>query len=148
MLYPGAFPNLAAAVKAGVPRADLVAVLLTGIPGGLVKGFQNVSAVGGTVVADELRLNVAIPPSSSPSIFGVVGGDLAGFPNGRRPMDDVVTIELQAVAGALLRLVDPKFKPDAVVPKVTDGVAPFPPAFQSSFPYLANPYDGFDHPAK
>jgi len=146
VLYPGAFPNLAAAVKAGVPRNDLVAVLLTGIPGGLVKGFQNVSAVGGKVVADELRLNVAIPPSTSPSIFGVVGGDLAGFPNGRRPMDDVVTIELQAVAGALLGLVDPKFKPDAVVSKVTDGVAPYPPAFQSSFPYLADPYDGFDHP--
>ena len=146
VLYPGAFPHLAAANKAAVPRNDLVAILLTGIPGGLVPGFQNVSAVGGTVVADELRLNVAIPPSSSPSIFGVPGGDPAGFPNGRRPMDDVTTIELQAIAGLLLPLVDPKFTPDAVVKSVTDGVGPYPPAFQTTFPYLANPYDGFDHP--
>ena len=54
----------------------------------------------GTKQADLLRLNVAIPPSSSPSVFGLLGGDLAGFPNGRRVFDDVVAIELRAIAGA------------------------------------------------
>ena len=81
-----------------------------------------------------------------PAISGSSGGDLAGFPNGRRVFDDVVTIEFQAIAGLPLPLVDPKFTPDAVVKSVTDGVGPYPPAFQSSFPYLGNPYDGFDHP--
>jgi hypothetical protein len=47
-----------------------------------------------------LRLNVAIPPAPSPNILGILGGDLAGFLNGRRVFDDVVTIELRAIAGA------------------------------------------------
>src|SRR5262249_57035899 len=47
--------------------------------------------------ADLLRLNVAIPPSSNPSALGILGGDLAGFPNGRRLADDIVAIELRAV---------------------------------------------------
>jgi hypothetical protein len=59
VLYPGVFPNLAALNKAGTARADLVAILLTGIPSGVVKGFQNSM---GTTQADELRLNMAIPP--------------------------------------------------------------------------------------
>jgi Domain of unknown function (DUF4331) len=52
-----------------------------------VPGFQNFT---GPTYADLLRLNVAIPPVKSPNILGVVGGDLAGFPNGRRVFDDVV----------------------------------------------------------
>ena len=59
-----------------------------------------------------LRLNMAIPPSSSPSPLGLLGGDLAGFPNGRRVVDDVVTIEIRAVAGVTIPLVDPTFTPD------------------------------------
>ena len=59
-----------------------------------------------------LRLNVAIPPAPSPNINGILGGDLAGFPNGRRVFDNVVTIELRAVAGATYPLVDPTFTPD------------------------------------
>jgi hypothetical protein len=47
-----------------------------------------------------LRLNVAIPPTPNPNPLGVLGGDVAGFPNGRRLVDDVVDIELRAVAGA------------------------------------------------
>ncbi len=68
-----------------------------------------------------LRLNVAIPPASSPNSLGVVGGDLAGYPNGRRVDDDVVTIELRAVAGATIPLVDPTFTPDGAAGVVTDG---------------------------
>ncbi len=93
VLYPGVFPNLA---KLGsTPRADLVAILLTGIPKGVVPGFQNYT---GSTQADELRLNVAIPPANKPSVLGLLGGDPAGFPNGRRVFDDITTIELRAVA--------------------------------------------------
>ena len=60
VLYPGAFPNLAKYTK---PRADLNAVLLTGIPKGVVPGFQNYT---GAVEADMLRLNLAIPPTAKP----------------------------------------------------------------------------------
>ena len=76
-------------------------MLLTGVPP-LFPGFQNYT---GPTKADMLRLNVAIKPTapSAASILGVVGGDNAGFPNGRRVFDDVVSIELKAVAGALLR---------------------------------------------
>ncbi|MCU1393075.1 MAG: hypothetical protein JWM34_1503 [Ilumatobacteraceae bacterium] len=92
VLYPNTFPNLAALTA---DRADLLAILLTGIPAGVVPGFQNFT---GKTQADERRLNVAIPPATTPNPLGVVGGDLAGFPNGRRPIDDVVSIELQAIA--------------------------------------------------
>ena len=63
VLYPGAFPNLAAYNATKTTRADIVAILLTGIPTGVVSpGFQNYT---GKVQADQLRLNVAIPPPPS-----------------------------------------------------------------------------------
>jgi hypothetical protein len=110
----------------------------------VIKGFQNFT---GTTQADMLRLNVAIPPSATPNPLGLVGGDLAGFPNGRRLTDYVVAIELQAIAGATLPLVDPTFKPDAVVSAVSDGSAQPPNTVQGAFPYVGAPYDGFDTPA-
>jgi hypothetical protein len=131
-LYPGVFPNLAKLVAAKTPRADLEAILLTGIPSGIVPGFQNYT---GPVQADMLRLNTAIPASSKPNILGVIGGDLAGFPNGRRVFDDVVTIELRAIAGVTVPLVDKSFTPDAAAGKVTDGLtnASVPSGYLSSF---------------
>jgi Domain of unknown function (DUF4331) len=142
VLYPGVFPNLAALTK---PRADLVAILLTGLPKGVVPGFQNYT---GKVQADQLRLNVAIPPTkSNPSRFGLLGGDAAGFPNGRRVFDDVVSIELQAVAGVTYALVDKTFKPDAAAGKLNEGLVPAANRYQTTFPYLAPPLDGFDTPA-
>jgi Domain of unknown function (DUF4331) len=78
VLYPGVFKHLAAYKK---PRADLAAILLTGIPAGIVPGFQNFT---GKVQADMLRLNMAIPPAAHPNPLGLIGGDAAGFPNGRR----------------------------------------------------------------
>jgi hypothetical protein len=142
VLYPGVFPNLAALQ---VDRADLLAILLTGIPAGLIDGFQNFT---GTTQADELRLNVAIPPSSSPNRLGLLGGDLAGFPNGRRVTDDVVTIELRAVAGATYPLVDPTFTPDGAVAVIEDGTFPnLDRDFLDVFPYLGVPYSGYDVPA-
>jgi len=145
-LYPGVFPNLAALVKSGKPRADLEAILLTGIPSGIIPGFQNNT---GSVLSDMLRLNTAIPPSSSPNILGLLGGDLAGFPNGRRVFDDIVTIELRAVAGVTYALVDSSFTPDAAASKVTDGVTPadVKAPYLTSFPYLGVPYSGFNNPS-
>jgi len=144
-LYPGVFPNLAKLVAAKTPRADLEAILMTGIPAGIVPGFQNYT---GPVIADMLRLNTAIPASKNPNILGVVGGDLAGFPNGRRVYDDVVTIELRAIAGVTVPLVDKSFTPDAAAGKVTDGLtsASVPSGYLSGFPYLGVPYGGFATP--
>jgi hypothetical protein len=143
VLYPGVFPNLAAL---DADRADLVAILLTGIPSGLIPGFQNFT---GDTQADLLRLNVAIPPSTSPSPLGLLGGDLAGFPNGRRVADDVVAIELRAVAGATYPLVNPAFTADGAVSAVDDGVtaADVGTPFLTTFPYLGTPFSGFDVPA-
>ena len=115
-----------------------MAILLTGIPNGIVPGFQNYT---GTTYADMLRLNLAIKPAAKPNPLGVVGGDLAGFPNGRRPIDDVFTIELRALAGVTYPLVAPTYKPDAAASLVTDGSAA--PGFLRSFPYLNTPHDGF-----
>ncbi len=140
VLYPGVFPKLAG-IKA--PRGDLVAILLTGIPSGLIPGFQNFT---GGVPADQLRLNVAIPPTQSPSPFGLLGGDPAGYPNGRRVVDDVVSIELRAIAGVTYPLVDKGFAPDAAAGKLTEGITASKDRFLSRFPYLQNPRDGFDTP--
>ena len=88
----GASDNIA---PSNLPRTDLVAAFLTGLPG------LNQQA---TVTASEMmRLNTAIPPTpqAEQSNFGVVGEDLAGFPNGRRPGDDTVDIALRVAMGAL-----------------------------------------------
>jgi hypothetical protein len=145
VLYPGVFPNLAKLVAAGTARADLEAILLTGIPSGIIKGFQNYT---GSVQADMLRLNTAIKPSKKPSELGLIGGDLAGFPNGRRVFDDVVTIELRAIAGVTVPLVDPKYKPDAAAGLVTDGLTAksVPGGYLSTFPYLGVPHGGYSTP--
>jgi hypothetical protein len=139
VLYPGVFPNLA---KLTAARADLVAILLTGIPSGLIPGFQNLT---GNTLADMLRLNMAIPPASNPSIFGLLGNDLAGFPNGRRVQDDVVAIELRAIAGATYPLVNSSYTPDAAAAAVTDGLTPASVSrgFLSTFPYLGIPQGGY-----
>jgi Domain of unknown function (DUF4331) len=143
MLYPGVFPNLAAYTK---PRADMVAIFLTGIPAGIIPGFQNFT---GNTLADLLRLNMAIPPATTPNTLGILGGDLAGFPNGRRVFDDVFTIELRALAGVTIPLVDHSFTPDASASKVTDGLdaGDIDSPFLATFPYLGIPYDGFDNPS-
>jgi hypothetical protein len=126
-------PLLAAAMnqlyKLGVPedgRDDLVAVLGTGVP---KLNFT------GPKFADELRLNVSIPPTppAKMSRMGVLGGDNAGFPNGRRLTDDVVDIEEQAVAG---------FLKGKKVP-LGDGVDANDLPFLSTFPYVADPHQGF-----
>ncbi|MFI5034740.1 MAG: DUF4331 domain-containing protein [Acidimicrobiales bacterium] len=142
VLYPGAFPNLAAYTK---PRADLEAILLTGIPATVVSA--TFSTFTGPTLADMLRLNLAIHPSTTPNPLGVLGGDVAGFPNGRRVTDDVVSIELLAVAGATIPLVDHTYTPDGALSAVSTGVTGAGLTLLSSFPYLGTPYSGFDVPA-
>jgi Domain of unknown function (DUF4331) len=150
-LYPGVFPNLAARTA---DRADLLAILLTGIPAGIIPGFQNFT---GATQADELRLNVAIPPTpkANMNILGLLGGDLAGFPNGRRVQDDITTVELRAVAGATIPLVDPTYTVDAAASLISDGTAtpvPLdgtggPPAtvsYLDTFPFLDHPQSGYE----
>jgi hypothetical protein len=142
VLYPGVFPKLAAYTAT---RADLVAILLTGIPTGIITGFQNFT---GKTQADLLRLNVVIPPSSTPSLLGLLGNDLAGFPNGRRVFDDVVTIELRAIAGVTIPLVDHTFEPDGAASKITPGLTPdLQTRYLPHFPYLGVPKSGFEIPA-
>jgi hypothetical protein len=137
VLYPGVFPNLAAYTK---PRADLQAILHTGIPAGVVPGFQNFT---GPTKADMLRLNMAIPPTANPNPLGLVAGDAAGFPNGRRLEDDVVTIELRAVAGLTIPLVDKSFTPDGAASAVTDGTTNTNAPLLGTFPYLGLPGGGY-----
>jgi hypothetical protein len=151
VLYPGVFPSLAA-YNAGSPdRADLLAILLTGIPSGVVPGFQNFT---GTTQADMLRLNLAVAPTPRPSAsnLGLVGGDPGGFPNGRRVFDDVVTIELRALAGVVLGLVDASFTADAAAGVISEGLtsgasdltARHDEQYLHAFPYLGVPHSGFD----
>jgi hypothetical protein len=141
VLYPGVFPNLAAYSKS---RADLLAILLTGIPTGVVS--PTYTTFTGSTQADMLRLNTSIAPTKSkPNVLGVLGGDLAGFPNGRRVFDDVFTIELRAIAGRTIPLVDPSFTFDGAAEVVTDGLT-FD-NYLTNFPYLGVPYSGYDVPS-
>src|SRR5947207_3766546 len=70
------------------PRNDLVQVFLTGVPG--------LNQPANVTPSEQLRLNMMIPVTAPPNRMGVLGGDLQGFPNGRRLGDDVTDIALQA----------------------------------------------------
>jgi hypothetical protein len=119
----------AAGVRAptAFPRTDLVAAFLTGVDG--------LNDNGST--AEMLRLNTSIAPQASDKQheLGVLGGDTAGFPNGRRPGDDVVDIELRVAMGALLPAAD---APSGMLP-FTDGALVDASFFNSVFPYLRTP---------
>jgi hypothetical protein len=150
-LYPHVFPNLQTLVNSKKPRADIEAILLTGIPSGIIPGFQNtVGTKKPPTPADMLRLNTSIAPTpvDKASIYGLLGNDLAGFPNGRRVWDDVVAIELRALAGATYTLVDHTYEPDKAASAVTDGLTPrsVSAGYLNQFPYLGTPYSGFSTP--
>jgi len=180
VLYPGVFNNLAALNGSGAARDDLAAILLSGIPAGAIKALPaSFTNFIGPAPADMLRLNtsVAATTMSDPNtdIRGVLGGDLAGFPNGRRVFDDVTTIELRAIAGVTYQLLHPSYTADGAAGLITQynstmnpasghlnpsssvhpdgtpngtGTIPIPPAgfYLSSFPYLGTPYDGYSYP--
>jgi hypothetical protein len=129
-------PELAAVLNAlfdvnapETDRTDIVQAVLQGIPG----LNQHKGKFAGTPV-DTLKLNLGVPASATPDRFGVIGGDNAGYPNGRRLADDVVDIDLQVVAGIL--------KGNAV--PLGDGVDQNVEGFLNEFPYVAGPQSGFD----
>jgi hypothetical protein len=145
VLYPAALTTNDGVPNApNNPRKDIAAILGTGIPTGLISGFQNYT---GPTFADMLRLNVAISPNTStPSPYGVIGGDLAGFPNGRRPNDDTVAIYLRVAAGVTYPLIDSTFVPPTAAAVLGDFSPTLPTVpFLTNFPYLPTPYDGFDY---
>ncbi len=113
------------------PRNDLVTIFLTGIPG--LNQPRNVRP------SEMLRLNVAIPPSANPNPLGVLGNDLAGFPNGRRLTDDVVDIALRAMAGATP--LTPSFNA-GINAQLGDGVPANDKAPLAVFPFVASPNAG------
>jgi hypothetical protein len=162
-------PDLAPSNVGGqTGRADLQAAFLTGItlPGG---NAFTANGSPGTPPAEMLRLNTAVDAvdRESQSAFGVAGGDTAGFPNGRRPGDDVVDIALRVVMGALcyplpldldgsgtagdagdnLGACAPSDAPVGFVP-FTDGAPLSAADLDNTFPYLITPYPGspFDAP--
>ncbi|WP_433473166.1 DUF4331 domain-containing protein [Spirillospora sp. CA-142024] len=108
------------------PRNDLVQAFLTGVPG--------LNQPAKVRPAELLRLNTSIKPVAKPNRLGVLGGDKAGFPNGRRLTDDVIDISLQAVEGELLGK-----KND-----LGDAVNANDVGFEKSFPYVAQPHSGSD----
>ncbi len=118
------------------PRDDLVAIFLTGIPGATQPATDTQKA------SEELRLNMGVPPSANPNSLGVVGGDLGGYPNGRRLADDVTDISLKAVAGAAYPLFHPDFAADPLAAQLGDGVDANDVSFRSAFPYVAVAHDG------
>jgi hypothetical protein len=137
-------PNLA---PSNLPRTDLVTAFLTGFP-----GLNQQSKV---TASEMQRLNTNVPatPADQQSTFGVAGGDLAGFPNGRRPGDDVVDIALRVVMGRLchpvpingtntdLGLCTPANAPVGTAP-FTDGAPVTAADFDVQFPYLRTPIPG------
>jgi hypothetical protein len=129
------YPALPDAPTTG--RQDLVAVLLTGIP--------NLNFTGQTK-ADELRLNTSIQPAATPNRLGALAGDFAGFPNGRRLGDDVVDIELRAIACGYGPLLHTVLGLCDLTPndQIGDGVDANDKSFLSTFPYVAAPHQGYD----
>jgi len=112
-------------------RTDIVQALLTGIP-----GLTEIAPKAPPT--DTLKVNLGVAPNASPNRFGVLAGDTAGFPNGRRLADDVTDIALRVVGGFLKGNKLP----------LGDGVDANDRAFRASFPYVASPASGFDGSSK
>ncbi len=137
-------------------RNDLVRVFLTGIPGlnrfPFVADPLDPGAGLGSAPAEYMRLNTAIPatPAGSVNRLGVIAGDNGGYPNGRRPGDDVVDITLRVAAGVLLPgnacAGGTASCNQAPNNQLGDGANQNDKPFRTSFPYLASPYDGYSVP--
>ena len=129
-LIPGLYPGV---TVPPAPRNDLVAIFLTGLPG--LNQPANVKP------SEMIRLNTSTPLGAG-NPLGVLAGDNQGFPNGRRLVDDVVDIELRALAGAT-----PFTPPFNRVPNnsLGDGVNTNDRPFLGAFPYVATPHRGYDH---
>jgi hypothetical protein len=137
------FPSVRAPTN--IPRNDLVTAFLKGIAG--------VNQPNNVVASEMMRLNTSIAPTSQArqNPLGVAAGDNAGFPNGRRPGDDVVDLALRVAMGALCVLTGTSDAlqvgckpPDAPSGGLafTDGVRKTAADFQNRFPYLLTPLPG------
>ncbi len=118
-------------VKLNVPetdRTDLVETFLTGMP-----GLNQIDKTD-PLPTDTLKLNMGVAPARTPNRFGILGGDRAGFPNGRRLEDDATDIFVQLVAGF--------FKDNKI--SAGDGVDQNDKPFLDTFPYQAAPTSGFE----
>jgi len=133
--------NFATIAPTNYPRRDLTAALLTGIPG--INLLQDSS----TRYVEYLRLNTSIPPTSAGSqrSLGVIGGDLAGYPNGRRFGDDVIDIILRVAMGVLchanLGVCSPSQAPVGTA-AFTDGAPTGASYFDTTWPYIRTPRPG------
>ena len=125
------------------PRTDLVAAFLTGI-----FGLNQQKTV---TPSEMLRLNTSTPVSATQNPLGVAGGDNGGFPNGRRPGDDVVDVSLRVAMGALcvatgatdtLKVGCKPADAPAGGALLTDGVRKTAADFKVVFPYLNTPLPG------
>jgi hypothetical protein len=118
-------------------RSDLALLLGQGVP-----GLNQTNATG---VFDMLRLNLATPVKAKPKRLGVLEGDLQGFPNGRRLTDDVVDIQLRAIADGYGPFVADTFGFPNLKPNNTlgDGCMANDLKFSETFPYLAQPHQGY-----
>ena len=156
ILYPSLPVLVDALFGVGVPptpRNDLVQVFATGVPG--LNQSQNVNPETLEGSGEMLRINTGIAPTPDPALgnLGVLACDLAGFPNGRRPADDVVDITLTVAEGALLegggplelQFCDTSGESPMVVNEdrvITDGTIGSEAFFVNTFPYLAAPLPG------
>jgi hypothetical protein len=137
-LIQALFPSVTAPTL--FPRTDLIAVFLTGLSG--------INQPAGVVPSEMLRLNTTTPivAMGSQNRLGALGGDLAGYPNGRRPGDDVVDITLQVAMGALIHagtfgFGTPSQALSGGLP-FTDGALVNSSFFTDAFPYLMTPIPG------
>lgn len=130
------YPSLPDADTTG--RGDLSLILGRGVPG------LNQTNTGSTLY-DMLRLNMGVTPAANPNRLGALKGDLAGFPNGRRLADDVVDIEIRAIADGYGAFLHGAFGLPNLSPnnQVGDGCNANDKAFLPSFPYVAQPWSGY-----
>ena len=136
-VYPGAFPNVPDSdpSTAGIQRSDLIDVFL--------KGVKGLNRPKGVQPSEMLRLNIDTPlcgTGGAPacSRLGVLGGDVQGFPNGRRLSDDTIDIALRVAMGVLLPTHDPAAE------SLGDGVDANESSFLNQFPFVAYPHSGSD----
>jgi hypothetical protein len=129
-LIPVLYPGLKVPAA---PRSDLVSIFLTGIPG--------VNQPMGVRPSEMIRLNMGFAPSASPNRLGLLAGQSDGFPNGRRLGDDVVDIELRALAGGTPFTPAFNVSPNNLL---GDGVDANDKPFLAHFPYVAHPFPGFE----
>ena len=127
----------------GGNRNDLITIFGTGIPNGTLPGFPGNFLNSDGIGHEMMRLNTGIAPTATgptgTSELGLLGNDIAGFPNGRRVFDDIVDIELRVVAGGT------PFYPalqNGTNDQLGDGVSQNEQPFLQRFPYLAPPNQG------